>query len=97
MLGYTPRLNQKLNTAPLGGDNNLAVVLAPYEPNIQCGSAEAFTHPPSCGGILVDMPASTAEMRFGPRGVPGVNEPLPQYIASGKRILERCSRGCYWF
>ncbi|KAL9137050.1 MAG: hypothetical protein Q9175_001728 [Cornicularia normoerica] len=71
----------------IGGDNNLAVVLAPYEPNIQCGSAEAFTHPPSCGGILVDMPASTAEMRFGPRGVPGVNEPLPQYIASGSSPL----------
>lgn len=36
---------------------------------------------------MADMPASTAKMLFGPESVPGVQEPLPQLIASGKLML----------
>lgn len=70
--------------AALGGDNNLAVVLSTYEPNIRCATARSFTHATSCDGLLAGMPASTARMVFGPDELPGVQEPLPQLIASGK-------------
>lgn len=53
-----------------------------YKPNIQCGRAEVFASAPSCADIMVDMPASTETMRFGPGGTPGIDEPLPQLLAS---------------
>ncbi|KAF6228107.1 hypothetical protein HO133_007835 [Letharia lupina] len=68
----------------IGGDNNLAVILSTYKPKIQCGSAQTFSDASSCEGLLADMPASTAKVLFGPDDVPGVREPLPQLIASGK-------------
>lgn len=83
MLAVCPRRGQKLNAAP-GGDNNLAVILSTYKPKIQCGSAQTFSDAPSCEGLLADMPASAAKVLFGPDDVPGVREPLPQLIASGK-------------
>ena len=72
----------KLNRESEGGDNNLAVIMSVYRPNIQCGRAEAFVDAPSCADIMVDMPASTEPTLFGPDGTPGIVEPLPQLIAS---------------
>ena len=34
------------------------------------------------------MPATTEKMRFGPEGVPGVQEPLPQLFTSGELTLK---------
>ncbi|CAD6563575.1 MAG: hypothetical protein ASARMPRED_000064 [Alectoria sarmentosa] len=73
----------------IGGDNNLAVTLSTYKPNIQCGRAETFTHTASCGALLENMPASAAKVLFGPERVPGVQEPLPQLITSGDACLLR--------
>lgn len=79
----------------IGGDNNLAVVLSTYNPKVRCGDAEIFTHAPSCESVMADMPASTAKMLFGPESVPGVQEPLPQLIASAdsKCLLRVFSTG----
>ena len=71
----------------LGSDGNLDVVLSTYKPNILCGRAGSFTQAPSCGGLLENMPASTERMLFGPDNVPGIQEPLPQLIASCKPKL----------
>ena len=73
-----------------GGDNNLAVILSTYEPNIRCGRVETFGDAPSCGTILAEMPASTGDLRFGPDDIPGVQEPLPQLFTGGKLILRYC-------
>ena len=56
-----------------------------YGPHIRCGSAEIFTDAPSCGALLAEMPASRSKAVFGPEGSPGVVEPLPQLLASGKQ------------
>ena len=82
-----PRLNRLS-----GGDNNLAVILRAYEPEVQCGVRSIFTDAPSCGGLLADMPATTEKTLFGPGDVPGVQEPLPQGIISGKASLDPRSR-----
>lgn len=52
---------------------------------------------------MADMPASTAKLLFGPDSVPGIQEPLPQLIASGKLTLDThtysriCLSGCLGF
>ena len=78
----------KLNPAP-GGDNNLNVILSTYEPhhNIRCGRSENFGNAPSCENVLADMPATEEMTLFGPGTAPGIEEPLPQLIASGKPTL----------
>ncbi|CAF9916553.1 hypothetical protein IMSHALPRED_003232 [Imshaugia aleurites] len=68
----------------IGGDNNLAVVLSTYEPNIRCSTTATFDAASSCGSILADMPASTEKLLFGPETAPGVQEQLPQLLASSK-------------
>ena len=70
----------------LGGDNNLAVILTTYQPNIRCGVQDVFRGSPGCGEILAEMPASTGKMRFGPDGLPGVQEQLPQLFVTGELI-----------
>lgn len=69
-----------------GGDNMLAVALGTYEPTVQCRGAfgPEWT---SCRDILGDMPAYKTEMVFGPRGAPGVQQPLPLRIESCKTPL----------
>ena len=37
---------------------------------------------------MADMPASTEKVLFGPESVPGIQEALPQAIASGELILD---------
>lgn len=78
----------KLNPAP-GGDNNLNVILSTYEPhhNIRCGRSENFGNAPSCENVLADMPATEEMTLFGPGTAPGIEEPLPQLIASAD---EKC-------
>lgn len=62
----------------------LAVALGTYEPTVQCLGVfgPEWT---SCRDILGDMPAYKTEMVFGPRGAPGVQQPLPLRIESCKR------------
>lgn len=68
----------------LGGDNNLLVTLSIYKPKITCGRRDSFRNAPSCGGLLENMPASTEKLLFGPDNVPGIQEPLPQLVASSE-------------
>lgn len=66
----------------LGGDNNLAVVLGIFRPQVRCaGSLHGRS---SCGHVLADMPASTALEVFGPPDAPHVKEKLPQEVVSGE-------------
>ena len=62
----------------------LAVALGTYEPTVQCLGVfgPEWT---SCRDILGDMPAYKTEIVFGPRGAPGVQQPLPLRIESGKK------------
>lgn len=73
----------------IGGDNNLNVILSTYEPhhNIRCGRSENFGNAPSCENVLADMPATEEMTLFGPGTAPGIEEPLPQLIASAD---EKC-------
>lgn len=64
----------------IGGDNNLAVVMAVFEPKVQCRGD--FGNPYSCKDILSDMPASTDLEVFGPRDTPFVKQILPLDVAS---------------
>ncbi|KAL8665154.1 MAG: hypothetical protein Q9168_007764, partial [Polycauliona sp. 1 TL-2023] len=63
------------------GDNNLAVVLGTYAPNVQCLGSFGPEWA-SCRDILADMPADTKEYVFGPRDAPGVEQPLPTRVDS---------------
>ncbi|KAI4225397.1 MAG: hypothetical protein L6R36_003939 [Xanthoria steineri] len=78
----------------IGGDNQLAVALGTYEPTVQCRGVfgPEWT---SCRDILGDMPAYKTEMVFGPRGAPGVQQPLPLRIESSddKCLLQIFSTG----
>ncbi|KAM0804547.1 hypothetical protein BDR22DRAFT_605878 [Usnea florida] len=86
----------------IGGDNNLAVVLGIYQPNVQCRG----TFGPewsSCRDVLGDMPVSKTRLTFGPRNVPGVQQGLPVAIESSddKCIMQLFSTGttdnCSWY
>ena len=70
-----------------GGDNKLAVVLSSYIPNIQCQRDSVFRNGQSCGSLLADMPATMDRILFGPHGTPGIQEPLPQIVLSGRRSM----------
>ena len=69
-----------------GGDNNLAVILGIYQPNVQCRG----TFGPewsSCRDVLGDMPASKTRLKFGPRNVPGVQQGLPVAVESCEWVV----------
>lgn len=80
------RFNKRDTHAQLGpgGDNNLAVILSTYEPQIRCSPGTPFRNAPSCNGLLADMPASREKILWGPGSTPGVQEVLPQLILAGK-------------
>ena len=81
----TPKSKTVLTPEFLGGDNNLGVALAPYEPHVQCvdgsigplGSAV----PPllSCNVILGTMFATKNLISFGRRGS-GASHNVPDTI-----------------
>ena len=67
---------------PVGGDNNLAVVLGTYQQPVSCrGSLLTWD---SCRDIIYDMPADKVSRIFGPHSDPSVTEELPYHIDSGK-------------
>ncbi|KAL8752312.1 MAG: hypothetical protein Q9199_005829 [Rusavskia elegans] len=74
----------------IGGDNKLAVALGTYRPNVEC-RGNFGPEWSSCRDILGDMPAYKTEMTFGPRGAPGVQQPLPVSIESCKPIFKAIS------
>lgn len=78
----TPRRWQRGNYLSAGGDNNLAIVMGTFQPQVQCRGN--FIEGSSCESILADMPASTDNITFGPSTGPDVQEPLPLEIVSGK-------------
>ena len=66
----------------IGGDNNLHVVVATYQPQVQCKG----TFGPewkSCRDILADMRADKDRMTFGMRGQEGAQVELPASALSG--------------
>lgn len=72
----------------LGGDNNLAVVIAGYEPNVRCGGRLSKVFAISCSRLASTMPAGTGPTYFGNRTRdPRVQEPLPQSLTYGKNAL----------
>ena len=85
-----PKIYSSL-TSIAGGDNNLAVILGIYQPNVQCRG----TFGPewsSCRDVLGDMPASKTRLKFGPRNVPGVQQGLPVAVESCEWVV--CSILC---
>ena len=58
-----------------GGDNNIAVIMGRYQPNVRCRGN--FESAGSCKDLLADMPASTKLEVFGPRETPFVEEVVP--------------------
>ena len=67
------------HTAVQGGDNNLGVTLAPYEPHVQCDEGSIGPPHNSCGAIASLMFATKAITSFGKAGsgarniVPGMD------------------------
>ena len=71
------------NSPNVGGDNNMAVIMAIFKPDkVQCRGN--FDTSSSCQHVLADMPARADPEVFGPRGTPFVDEFLPQEVVSGK-------------
>ena len=66
----------------LGGDNNLAVIMATFTPRVQCTTP--FYRAQSCGNILAGMPATKNLEVFGPKSDPHMSEVLPQLVVSRK-------------
>lgn len=67
---------------PVGGDNNLAVVMGTYQRPVSCRGSLPFWD--SCRDIIYDMPADKVSRVFGPHGDPSVTEELPYHIDSCK-------------
>ena len=69
----------------LGGDNNVNVVIADYQPDVKCDSTST-PGPPwnSSVGIFAAMRASKRFRIFGPTGEPDVEEGLPLVLEAGK-------------
>lgn len=69
-----------------GGDNNLAVIMAAYQPTsgIQCRGL--FLPVESCEDILEDMPVTSEVEVFGPQSDTTAKVWLPQAVESGKLI-----------
>lgn len=86
----------------IGGDNNLALSLGIFSPNVQCRGSfgPKWT---SCRDILGDMPAGTTRMVFGPRNLPEVQQGLPVHVESSdeKCVMKVFSTGksdvSYWY
>lgn len=72
-------LSPKLSLS-LGGDNNLAVILGTFRPQIQCRGD--FEDGASCLSILSDMPAAADRIVFGPEGAANVQQELPLEVLS---------------
>lgn len=64
----------------IGGDDNLAVLVAAFEPNVQCRGT--FPTWQSCRDVLDDMPAGTDGETFGPPTDPAAGVHLPQQVES---------------
>lgn len=65
---------------PLGGDNNLGVILGKYQIPVSCRGALPSWD--SCRDIIYDMPADKVTRVFGPGSDPAVRESLPYSIDS---------------
>ena len=67
-----------------GGDNKLAVIMSAYKPTsaIRCSGAALFYDP--CEEIVLDMPATTEKLAFGPPTDPTSKIPLPYVVESGE-------------
>ena len=67
---------------PVGGDNNLAMILGTYQMPVSCRGALPSWD--SCRDILYDMPADKVPRVFGPGSDPAVTEDLPYSIDSSE-------------
>ena len=82
--------------ARLGGDNHVAVVLAPYAPNVYCEGADVPFSREACSAIERGMQADERPRVFGDeRSDPQVDEPIPYELLSSESIhsaMPACDR-----
>ena len=77
------------NKVSSGGDNNLAVAILKYEPQVQCSGTVAPSLLSSCQNIVDIMPASTDFTTWGPQDDPlaAVKLPLTFYSREFIRLF----------
>ncbi|MCJ1458627.1 hypothetical protein MMC28_009001 [Mycoblastus sanguinarius] len=66
----------------IGGDNNVAVIMSEYKPQVQCRGSFSASATGTCNDILFAMKADRDLYTFGPASDPATEEELPVYIRS---------------
>ena len=69
-----------------GGDNNLSIIVAKYEPQVQCSGAVPASLLASCQNIVDTMPASRDFTTWGPESDPLAVVKLPLTYYSRESI-----------
>ncbi len=79
-----------------GGDNNLAVVVSAYEPNVQCyGTADVPGFLASCQSIVDKMDTSTILLILRADAVSDASIILPYSLKSGEHAYHNEPSLCY--
>ena len=83
MFRFPAQINSSLEGQfHLGSNRDMGVMLAGYRPQVRCDAPKLAPAVDSCFVLLEEMVASKQPLKFGSKGMPGIDVELPYYINS---------------